>query len=561
MIFSTIGDIIHERARRHGAAPAVLFLERGERPGDSDTYASLDLAARLFGARLLAMNLRGKAVLLACDTGLPFVHAFLGCLYAGVFPIPVPAVIRRERGERLRLVARSAEPAAIIVERKTSAVLKEIGEVPALVLEDEMALSSPMDRPLALTADEIAFIQYTSGSTMEPKGIVITHGNIIANQEMIRQAFRHDDKTVVMSWLPLHHDMGLIGSLLQPLYVGGRCILASPLSFLQRPVRWLRAISDYGATTSGAPNFAYELCARQISPESCETLDLSSWTLAFCGSEPVRPASMQRFASRFALSGFKASALYPCYGMAEATLFITGGTAGQGARSGSFPRKRFADVSTDATDLQTISNCGKAVAPARIALVDTETQAVLAENAVGEICVAGPHVSPGLWAPRSRGGIQPFGQRMIDIDGTPYIRSGDAGIVTDGDLHVVGRLKDMVIVRGANVHAEDIEQTLLEQPEAADIEAIAAIAVERDASEELVLLCELAPRAPRNGLPLSVAKALSRRVSEAHGMAPAEIVLLSPRSIPRTTSGKIQRGQARAAWLDGRLNLSNWVDS
>lgn len=561
MIPQTIADVIHGRAVRHGDAPAVLFLERGERPGASDTYASLDLAARQFGARLLATNLRGKAVLLACDTGLPFVHAFLGCLYAGVFPIPVPAVTRRERGERLRLVAGNAEPAALIVERKSCSVAEEVSRLPVLVVDEALDISSPMDRPLALSANDIAFIQYTSGSTTKPKGVVITHGNILANQEMIRQAFRHDAQTVVVSWLPLHHDMGLIGSLLQPLYVGGRCILASPLSFLQRPVRWLRAISDYRATTSGAPNFAYELCARQITVESCATLDLSSWTLAFCGSEPVRPASMQRFASRFAQSGFKASALYPCYGMAEATLFVTGGTAGEGARSNEFPRRRFAAVSTDVKESQPITNCGKPVAPARIAVVDPGTHIALGENAVGEICVAGPHVSPGLWDPRNGDGIKPFDGRVIDIDGTPHIRSGDAGILVAGDLHVVGRLKDMVIVRGANVHAEDIEQTLLEQPEADDIEAIAAIAVERDASEELVLLCELAPRAPRSGLPISIAKALSRRVAEAHGMTPAEMVLLSPRSIPRTTSGKIQRGQARAAWLEGRLSLSNWVCS
>lgn len=561
MSFATIVDIIHSRASLQPEALAVLFLERGERPGDSDTYASLDLAARTVAARLIEMNLRGKAVLLACDTGLPFVHAFLGCLYAGAFPVPVPAVVRRERGERLRLVARNAQPAAIIVERRTLAVADEVNHLPLFVVDGELTVSTPLDRPLAMTANDIAFIQYTSGSTMEPKGIVITHGNIMANQEMIRQAFRHDASTVVMSWLPLHHDMGLIGSLLQPLYIGGRCILASPLAFLQRPVRWLRAISEYRATTSGAPNFAYELCARQITPQNSEGLDLSSWTLAFCGSEPVRPSSMQRFAARFAGAGFDAAALYPCYGMAEATLFITGGTAGQGARSRSFPRQRFADVSADAAGMQAISNCGKPVAPARIALVATDSQEAVPENTVAEICVAGPHVSPGLWAPECDEGIRPYTDRILTIDGVPHIRSGDAGIMVDGDLHVVGRLKDMVIVRGANVHAEDIEQTLLEQPEATEIEAAAAIAVERDSSEQLVLLCELSPRAPRGGLPLAIAETLSRRVAEAHGLMPAEIVLLSPRSIPRTTSGKIQRGQARAAWLDGRLNLSSWVTS
>lgn len=556
---ASIADVIHERAAARPDEPAVLFLERGERPGGSSTYGSLDLAARTVGARLLELDLRGKAVLLACDTGLPFVHAFLGCLYAGVFPVPVPAVVRRERGERMRLVARDARPAAIIVERKSLAVAEDVDGIPLFVVDDPQGEPEPMTRPAAQAAADIAFIQYTSGSTMQPKGVVISHGNIMANQEMIRQAFRHDAQTVVVSWLPLHHDMGLIGSLLQPLYVGGRCILSSPLSFLQKPVRWLRAISDYRATTSGAPNFAYELCARQISPEALEGVDLSSWTLAFCGSEPVRPSTMGRFAARFADAGFRSSALYPCYGLAEATLFVSGGPAGGGAKSRDFARRRFAEVSADATTMQAVTNCGRPVAPSRLALVEPGTRRRVGENTVAEICVTGPHVSRGLWAPLGEDKIQPFADRTADIDGETYLRSGDAGVVVDGDLYVVGRLKDMVIVRGANVHAEDIEQTVLDQPEAAEIEAVAAFAIEREASEALVLLCELSPKAPRSGLPNAVAGALSRRVAEAHGLTPAEIVLLSPRSIPRTTSGKIQRGQARAAWLDGRLALSTWV--
>lgn len=537
----------------------MLFLERGERPGGSDTYGSLDLAARIIGARLLTMDLGGKAVLLACDTGLPFIRAFLGCLYAGVYPVPVPALVRNERGERLRLIARNARPAAMLVEHRALAVAGEATDLPLVIVDDPAAELAPLDRPQPPTPQDIAFIQYTSGSTMEPKGIVITHGNIMANQEMIRRAFRHDAATVVMSWLPLHHDMGLIGSILQPLYLGGRCILASPLAFLQRPIRWLRAISEHRATTSGAPNFAYELCARQIRPEQTEGLDLSCWTLAFCGSEPVRPGTMRRFAERFAGAGFNPSALYPCYGMAEATLFVTGGTAGQGARSRNFPRTRFADVSADATEMQAVTDCGQPTTPGHIAIVMPETDDAVAENTVGEICVAGPHVSPGLWAPDRPGGIRPYTDRTVALDGVPHLRSGDAGLIVEGGLHVVGRLKDMVIVRGANVHAEDIEHTLLEQPEAAHLEAAAAVAVERDATELLVLLCELSARGPRGGLPSTVAETLRRRVAEAHGLMPAEMVLLAPRGLPRTTSGKIRRRQARAAWLDGRLTLSRWV--
>jgi acyl-CoA synthetase (AMP-forming)/AMP-acid ligase II len=417
----------------------------------------------------------------------------------------------------------------------------------------------PLDAPLPAAAQDIAFIQYTSGSTMDPRGIVITHGNIMANQAMIRRAFAHDEATVVMSWLPLHHDMGLIGSILQPLYLGGRCILASPLAFLQRPVRWLRAVADHRATTSGAPNFAYELCARQVTAAQMEGLDLSGWRLAFCGSEPVRPGTMRRFAARFAPAGFDAAALYPCYGMAEATLFVTGGIAGQGARSRDIPRSRFADVAADAAEMQAVTDCGRPTPPARIAILDPQTGRAAAGEAVGEICVAGPHVSPGLWSPDRPGGIRPHGDRMVDLDGVAHLRSGDAGLLIEGTLHIVGRLKDMVILRGANVHAEDIEHTLMEQPEAAPLEAAAAVAVERDAAEVLVLLCELSAQGPRGGLPAETADALRRRVAEAHGLMPAEMVLLAPRSLPRTTSGKVQRQRARAEWLAGRLKPSRWL--
>ncbi|WPB86905.1 fatty acyl-AMP ligase [Sediminicoccus rosea] len=558
MTHATIADLLHHRALSQPEAPAILFLERGERPGGSDTYGTLDLAARRIAAQLLAMGLSGRAVLLACDTGLPFVRAFLGCLYAGTYPVPVPPLARRERGERLRHIIRDAAPAAMIVESRGRSLAQEATDLPILVVDEALPEIPALERPEAVAPQDIAFIQYTSGSTMAPRGIAVTHGNIMANQAMIQQAFGHDASTVVMSWLPLHHDMGLIGSILQPLYLGGRCILASPLAFLQRPVRWLRAISEYRATTSGAPNFAFDLCVRQIPEKELAGLDLSSWTLAFCGSEPVRPGTMQRFAARFAPAGFDPAALYPCYGMAEATLFISGGAPGQGARSVILPRSGFADVSAHADAAQPVTNCGAATAPGRVAILAPETARPLGENVVGEVCVAGPHVSPGLWAPDCAGRIRPHDGRMVMLDGTPYLRSGDMGMMIQGELHVVGRIKDMIIVRGANIYAEDIEHALLEQPEAADLVAAAAVAVERDEAEMLVLLCELSTGA-RAGLPVTIAETLRRRVAEAVGLMPGEMVLLPPRSLPRTTSGKIQRGRARAAWLDGQLAPSRWL--
>ncbi|ONG54009.1 hypothetical protein BKE38_11070 [Pseudoroseomonas deserti] len=558
-VASSIADLLHRHAQRQPQAPALLFLERGERPGASDSYASLDLRARQAAAHLLAAGLRGRPVLLACEAGLSFIHAFLGCLYAGVLPVPVPATLRRQQGARQRLVARDACPAAVIAD--DPAVVAELADgapLPCLLPQElQCPDRPPLKAPLPAAAGDIAFIQYTSGSTSAPKGVVVTHGNIMANQAMIQAAFGHGPETVVLSWLPLHHDMGLIGSILQPLYLGGRCVLMSPLSFLQRPARWLRAIAAHRATTSGAPNFAYELCLRHVTDAQLEGLDLSSWRLAFCGAEPVRMRSMRRFADRFAAAGFDAGALYPCYGMAEATLFIAGGRAGQGARGRDFERRRFAEVATDGAARQSIASCGAAWAPGRLAVAGPGAVA-LPPGELGEICVAGPHVSPGTWAPAVPGGIAPYAGRLVTLDGVAHLRSGDAGILVEGELHVLGRLKDMIIIRGANLYAEDLEMTLLEQPEAAEIEAAAAIAVERDAAEVLVLLCEASARGRREGVPAALAAALARRLAEAHGLAPAEMVLVPPRGLPRTTSGKVQRGAARAAWLERRLPLLEW---
>lgn len=553
----TIADVIHRRARETPDAPAMLSLIRGETPGEADSYASLDRAARRIGGALRAQGLAGRAVLLASGDGLSFVRAFLGCLYAGVYAAPVPAIQRNAAGERLRQIARDARPAAVLAD--DDAVLAALGpEAPRLIritdaLETGPALAGPSP------GAAVAFIQYTSGSTGAPRGVAITHENIMANQAMIRSAFGHDETTVVVSWLPLHHDMGLIGSILQPLYLGGRCILMSPLDFLQRPVRWLRAIAAHRATTSGAPNFAYELCLRHVAPAQVEALDLSSWRLAFCGSEPVRAGTMERFAARFAPAGFAAGALYPCYGMAEATLFVAGGVAGAGARSRRVLRRDVADVSTSASAEQPVVDCGRAHGAARIAIVAPHEVRRLEDGEIGEICVAGPHVSPGVWSPDRPDGVGPHAGRTLTLEATNYLRSGDAGIVIDDGLHIVGRLKDIIIVRGANIHAEDVEATLMEQPEADGIEAAAAFALERDRAEALVVLCEPTAAAFRKGVPVGVAETLGRAVARAHGVQPAEIVLLRPRSLPRTTSGKVQRGAARAAWLDGRLSAGGWL--
>ena len=555
----TIVGILQDHARRDGARLALTFLRRGEIATDGTTYAELDQHARAVAACLRAADLAGKGVLLITPPGIDFVRCFLGCLYAGAYAIPVPYAQRGQGMERTLRIAEHARPHAVLSPQvPDAAMLDRInlpgGRRPMHITPLDALAHVPLDIIPEPAADAPAFIQYTSGSTRAPKGIVVTHRNIVANQEMIRSAFGHDRDTIVVSWLPLHHDMGLIGSILQPLYLSAKCILMSPLDFLQRPVRWLRAISTYRATTSGAPNFAYDLCARHISDADAADLDLSSWKLAFCGSEPVRHGTMQRFADRFAASRFSSDALYPCYGLAEATLFVAGREHGSRWMTRTFDRRHFAALTADATMQQPLVCCGRPRGDGQIVIIDTSTSLAAPEGEIGEICVAGQHVSPGEWSASSPGGILPHTERMVRIAQTDYLRTGDAGVMASGELFVVGRLKDMVIVRGVNIFAEDVEDTLMSQAGASQVTAAAAVAVEGTATEELVILCEI-ERESRGMTSFDErVKQWRSAVADLHGVQ-GRIVLVAPGALPRTTSGKIQRGAARSAYLDGTLPL------
>ncbi|GAB5377984.1 MAG: hypothetical protein AcusKO_44460 [Acuticoccus sp.] len=323
----------------------MTFLERGERPADRATFAELDGAARRVAGHLVARGLAGKPVLLAFEPGLDFIRCFLGCLYAGAIAVPLPGVGQRRARARTAAIVADVGDAAILTGGEGAAqdAATDAGGRGLARIAAADALAAPaLAETTAAGRDDPAFIQYTSGSTSRPKGIVVTHGNIMANLAMIAAAFAEDGRTIGVGWLPHSHDMGLIGCILHPLHVGASCYLMSPLAFLQKPVRWLRAIDRYRGTVSGAPNFGYELCVRHIRPQDLGGVDLSCWRLAGCGAEPVRLATMERFAALMAPHGFSDTALYPCYGLAEATLFATGGTAGTGVRTRILARGRAA---------------------------------------------------------------------------------------------------------------------------------------------------------------------------------------------------------------------------
>jgi amino acid adenylation domain-containing protein/non-ribosomal peptide synthase protein (TIGR01720 family)/FkbM family methyltransferase len=538
---SNLVELLHGRAEAHPERTAYLFLADGETAGGRLAYAELDRRARTIAARLQAMGMAGARALLLYPPGLGYIEAFFGCLYAGAVAVPAYPPTRQHL-PRLRAVIRDAAPAAVLTTAELAAKLQAGGdEAPPFGAAEWLATDSLGEdgardwmAPL-LNPESLAFLQYTSGSTGDPKGVMVSHGNLIANQEAIRHGFGHTERSTVVGWLPLYHDMGLIGNILQPLYIGASAVLMPPLAFLEKPVRWLRAISDYGAATSGGPNFAYDLCVRKITAEQKRELDLSAWTLAFNGSEPVRAATLERFAAAFAGCGFRRESFYPCYGLAEATLFVTGGKLnGAGETTGPV-------------------SCGQTRAGHEVRIVDPETRQTCPPGREGEIWVAGPSVARGYWN-RPEESADTFRAQPADDPGAAFfLRTGDLGLLDDGGLRVTGRIKDLIIIRGRNVHPQDVEHLLADAAEALRPEGIAAFPVTVEGEESLVVVAELSREALRRADYEPIFTALRRRLAEGAELAAAELVLVRPGGVPKTSSGKLRRQACKQAYLQGSL--------
>jgi acyl-CoA synthetase (AMP-forming)/AMP-acid ligase II len=541
----TLVDLLRSRATAHGARPAFGYLDRGERLVDETTYAELDSAARSVAGHLLDRGAGGKPVLVALPPGLDFVRTFVGCLYAGAFAVPVPQLLQRQTYDRVRTIAADARPAALLVHRDAAGARQNgiVDALPngagALVLAEEALAARPIAHVPAAAPDGLAFIQYTSGSTRKPKGVAVTHRNLMASQAMIAAAFGHGEHDIGVSWLPHHHDMGLIGAVLQPLYMGCRSLLMSPLAFVQKPLRWLRAIATYRGTSVAAPNFGYELCTRAVSDEDAAALDLSCLRVASTGAEPIRVSTLDRFAAKFAASRLAPGALLACYGLAEATLLVSAGVPGSGIR-----RRYFTASGRDIVSCG-FPSCGSEV----VLLRPGETSRVPTES-YGEICVRGEHVSPGYWH-GEHSELVPDTANRVTLDGATFLRTGDLGALVDGELYVVGRLKDMLIVHGENHYAEEIEETLSEMPETAPLATSVAFSVDSGEAEALIVVCEVAWRA----FPLAdadeIASHVRTRVGQVHGIVPRDVRFVPYGTVPRTSSGKVRRSALRELYLQG----------
>lgn len=541
---------------------AFRFLWAGKEV-ETLTFGELDAGARGIAAQLAARIEFGQPVLLAYAPGLEFIRAYFACLYAGLVPVPLE-LPRNERGvAKLHLVAAVSHARWMLSDNRSLAQLaSRVGDVEELPFEcftTDRIVGAPGigDQQLPqLTADALALLQFTSGSTGTPKGVMVTHRQLLANQRAIARAFGHDESTVVVGWLPFFHDMGLIGNVLQPVFLGHPCVLMSPQDFVQSPVRWLRAISDYRATTSGGPNFSYELCTSKVQDDALRGLDLSTWRLAFNGAEPVSADVMQGFYERFAAYGFKRRAFFPCYGLAEATLFVCG-KHWDGPSNGSGPA--VVDISDKelrgcpAKELPACAvNNGGAAEGCEVLIVDPEKRTLQVEGVVGEIWVSGSSVASGYWNEPLVGSI--FHSECVDWPGRRWLRTGDLGFMRNREIYPTGRLTDVIVVHGVKHYPADIEATVQRGCPGIGLSSVAAFALDGEVAAPLVVAFELSRGHVDAERAAQLLACIRSSIATEHGLTLAAAVLLASGSLPRTSSGKLRRGACRDRFVAGDWN-------
>ncbi|MET0647635.1 MAG: beta-ketoacyl synthase N-terminal-like domain-containing protein [Pyrinomonadaceae bacterium] len=562
--FASLVEAVRFRAADAPDETALVFLEDGEREALRLTFQQVDERARGIAARLAAVAGPGARALLLYPSSVEFPVAFLGCLYAGVVAVPAYPPRRNRSAERLRAIVDDAGARVALTTASTRSALEGRGagvrefEGLCFIATDEVDESGAgLWSPPPVEPGAPAFLQYTSGSTGTPKGVMVSHANIMANVDVIRAATVGaglERGLILASWLPLFHDMGLIGTLIWPLVEGGTLVSMEPAAFIQKPVRWLEAISKYRATAAAAPNSGYDLCLRKVTGRQKEGLNLSCWRLAFNGSEPLRHETLEGFAAAFQPCGFRPETMYPCYGLAEATLFVTGGAAGRRPVHAAFDGpalERHEAVPPSGDETATVKvGCGHAWNGHAVRIVDPATLRPCAEGQVGEVWVAGPSVASGYWN-RPELSEATFRARVEGGDGEAFLRTGDLGFLRGDELFVAGRIKDLIIVNGLNHYPQDIEQTLERCHAAIAPNGCAAFSVEADGEERLVAVCEIRREYLRRLAPEDLAACVRRAVAEAHELELHAILFLKPLGLPRTSSGKVQRHACRAAFLGG----------
>ncbi len=561
---SSLVDILLQRAQNQPERKAYIFLKDGETDEVSLTYQELDRRVRAIATSLQSQGAMGERALLLYPPGLEFIAAFFGCLCAGVVAVPAYPPRRNQKMSRLQAIVADAQATVALT---TTSVLGNIEgrftENPELtevrwVATDNIGSDRADDwQELAPGADTLAFLQYTSGSTGTPKGVMVSHGNLLHNLALIHRGFEHMPNSRGVIWLPPYHDMGLIGGVLQPLYGGFPVTLMPPLVFLQKPIRWLQAISRYKATTSGGPNFAYDLCVKKIKPEQLTALDLSSWEVAFTGAEPINADTLERFAATFEPCGFRREAFYPCYGMAENTLFVSGGLKAaepiiRRVDGAALSQNQVMACTGEEEEVRAIVGCGGSPNDQKIVIANPESKTQCPDGQVGEIWVSGSSVAQGYWRKKQET-EETFNAYLADTGDGPFLRTGDLGFLLDGELFVTGRIKDVIIIRGQNHYPQDIELTVQKSHPGLRPNCGAAFTVEFKGSERMVIVQEVERSYLRKLDVNEVVGNIRQAVTAEHRLQVYATVLVKTGSIPKTTSGKIRRHACRAEFLTGSL--------
>lgn len=560
--------LLRHRATTQAQQTGYLFLRDNDPEKELETlsYAQLDQKARAIAATLQSAGEPGQRVLLLHQPGVEFIAAFYGCLYAGAIAVTTYPSHRGRLKQALPKICnllKDAECSTILTtsdmaEAFSSAWKEVIGQRAPLVIASDEISSGDAEKwhAPAVGRDTVAFLQYTSGSTSMPRGVAVTHGNMLHNSELIAKGFESDSRSMGISWLPPYHDMGLIGGVIKPLFVGFPVVILSPYTFLQHPFRWLQTITKVRATVTGGPNFAYDLCLRKVTEEQRSRLDLSSWKIAFNGAEPIHAETMERFTAVFSSCGFNPKAFYPCYGLAESTLYVTGGKALAGPKYFPANRTQLAEgravaAPANREDLKILVGCGHASADQQVVIVNPQSRRKCGDGQVGEIWMAGPSVAAGYWN-RPEESAKMFCARLADTDEGPFLRTGDLGFLMQGELFVTGRIKDLIIINGRNLYPQDLEVAAQASHPALQPFGGAAFSVEHESQERLVIAQEV-QREHLRGDSAEMIAAIRQAILRNYEVQAYAIALLKPGQVPRTSSGKVRRSLCRTYLMSGEL--------
>ena len=559
--FSQLTELLDYRATTNKDDLAVVVLDQDGHEIEKAHYGDLIRLSKSIAAGLQEKIKPGDSCLILSEPGLDFITALLGCIYAGVVAIPAYPPKNNKKNDRLWSIIEDADPACVLLSHEIENMLvtnrsafEEMMGIPHMIIERDSPDHSGQYKYPALPDNNTVLLQYTSGTTGDPLGAMISQGGIMHNSEVVKQAFGHDENLTVVTWLPPYHDMGLIGTLIQPIYVGGRNIIIKPFDFLKNPVIWLNAITKYEGTTAGCPNFALDLLVERISPEQKTDIDLRSLKVLFCGSEPIRSASLKNFTQAFEQCGFTEDMFLPCYGLAENTLMLTG------IHHSEKPEYLLADrqslentnkvvISHDADTALSFVSCGYPWLGDQVLIVDPEKHIASGEDTIGEIWTKSGSICRG-YRNQADKSEETFNARINGSKEGPYMKTGDLGFMHNGHLYIAGRIKDVIIIRGMNHFPRDIENTVEHSHPTLQPNACAAFSSEIDNHERLIIIQEIKRTAIRELDGQEVIEAIRSAISAEHEIPVFAIELISPGRMCKTTSGKIQHKKCKSMWID-----------